>query len=184
MHLQQTPLALLAVLLTPLILSPTSGDAQCAHYPIALSADALTGVEPGGLLDDIWNGSQPGNFGWLTWAGSPDEPTLVASLTSPGDSATYVNPFDANDLVLSPGDWAQGKPGVANSRGVRNALDELVGIIITVPVWDQAQAQGNNTLYHIVGFADVAIVDYRLSGEDRITALFLGFADCGGGPPD
>jgi len=58
---------------------------QCELYPIALSAQQLSNAAPGMVLD-ILNGAQPGNFGWLTWAGSPSEPTLVTSLTPPGDS--------------------------------------------------------------------------------------------------
>jgi hypothetical protein len=141
----------------------------------------LDGVSEGSLIEDIFNGSQAGNFGWLTWAGSPSEPTLVASLSLAGDSHTYVNPDDANDHEVSAGDWVQGKPGLSNSKGVRVGLDNLVGVIIRVPVWDVAQAGGDNTIYHVVGLADVAIVDYTLSGEDRISAVFMGFADCGGG---
>jgi hypothetical protein len=172
--------ALLAV-----VASGATASAQCALHPIALSVQTLNGVVEGSLLDDIFNGSQPGNFGWLTWTGDPSEPTLSASLSLAGDSYTYVNPFDASDTVVSAGDWVQGKPGLSNSKGVRMSLDDLVGIIIRVPVWDAAQGSGNNTLYHVVGFADVAIVDYKLSGQDRISAVFIGFADCGGGaPPD
>ena len=63
--------------------------AQCELYPIALSAQTLRNVSPGTFIQNIYNGAQPGNFGWLTWAGSPSEPTLVDSLTVPGDSNTY-----------------------------------------------------------------------------------------------
>ena len=45
--------------------------AQCALYPIALSAQTLQNVAPGTFIQNIYNGAQPGNFGWLTWAGSP-----------------------------------------------------------------------------------------------------------------
>src|SRR5581483_3516704 len=101
-----------------------SAHAQCALSPIALSQQTLSNVAPGTAINDIFNGSQPGNFGWLTWAGSPSDPTLVNSLTV-SDSQTYVNPFDANDHQLDAGDWVQGKPGVSNSKGVRDALDNL-----------------------------------------------------------
>jgi hypothetical protein len=43
-------------------------------------------VAAGTELTDIWNGSQPGNFGWLSWTGDPGEPTLFESLIEPGDS--------------------------------------------------------------------------------------------------
>ncbi len=56
-----------------------------------------------------------GNFGLLTWTGSPGEEALVTSLTPPGDSETYVNPDDPADHEVSVGDWIHGKPGVSNS---------------------------------------------------------------------
>jgi hypothetical protein len=155
------------------------GPAQgCDLYPIALSERSLDGVPVGGVVRDIYNGVQPGNFGWLTWAGSPSEPTLATGLTPPGDSATYVNPMDQTDRVVSQGDWVQGKPGISNSDDVREALDALEQIDITVPVWDRAIKTGNNSLYRVTAFARVRLVSYRLPRENRITAMFLGFTDC------
>lgn len=160
---------------------------NCNLYPIALHESDIAGVAPGGLLDDIFPGTQSGNFGWLTWAGSPSAPTLAQSLTPPGDSDTYVNPSDPSDHIVSVGDWVQGSPGVANSKAVRDALDILKTITITVPVWDESEGQGNNTLYHVVDFADVQITDFRLPRQNRISAILLGTADCdtgsGNNPP-
>lgn len=115
-------------------LMPTPAAVTCNIYPIALSSQTLSGATPGVSLGDIWNGAQPGNFGWLTWAGSPDVPTLATSLTPPGNSNTYVNPYDSSDLWLTIGDWTQGSPGVSNASSVRAALDLLKTIDIVVPV--------------------------------------------------
>ncbi len=152
---------------------------SCELYPIALHQNTLNGATPGQALGDIFNGSQPGNFGWMTWAGSPNAPTLANSLTPPGDSHTYVNIYDAADKRVSIGDWVQGSPGVANASGVRKALDQLKTRDIIVPVWDVAQGQGNNANYHVSAFAQVRITDYRLPGQNRISAKFLGYATCG-----
>ena len=150
-------------------------------YPIALNIRTVTGVPVGGVLRNIYNGFGTGNFGWLTWAGSPSEPTLATSLTPPGNSSTYINPFNPSDHIVSLGDWVQGKPGVSNSDQVRNALNILETIDITVPVWDQATGPGNTSLYHVVAFARVRILSYQLPRQNRITARFLGFVDCGPG---
>jgi hypothetical protein len=147
-------------------------------YPIALHTNSLVGVPVGGTIPDIYNGSQSGNFGWLTWAGNPSEPTLVRSLRPPGNSSTYVNPANKNDHFVAVGDWVQGKAGISNSQQVRQALDVIKQIDITVPVWDKATGKGNNSLYHVVGFAKVRITDYQLPKQNRITAKFLGFTDC------
>ena len=155
---------------------------SCQLYPIALNTQTLNGAVPGARLGDIWNGVQPGNFGWLTWAGSPNVPTLALSLTPPGNSQLYRNPNLPTDTQLSMGDWVQGSPGVANANAVRAALDVLKTIDITVPVWDQANGNGNNALYKIANFAVIRITDYRLPSQNRITATFVGYAtNCGGG---
>ncbi len=176
--------------------TPTPVPGPCDLYPIALSAHTLQGISPGTVVD-VFNGSSPGNFGWLTWAGSPSVPTLVASLTPPGNSNTYVNPHDSSDHVVSVGDWVQGKPGVSNSSSVRVALNTLKTIDITVPVWDAARGSGHksdfqvskisqhggqNSRYHVSAFANVRITDYRLSGRNQISARFLGYATCDATP--
>ena len=151
----------------------------CGAFPIALSASSLANVSPGTVLSNIWNGSQSGNFGWLSWTGDSSDPTLVTSLTLPGDSSTYVNPDYPTDHELVVGDWVSARPGVSNSKGVRTALNTLIGSTIVVPVWDQARGSGSKAAYHISAFANVQIVSYQLSSQNVIAARFLGFANCG-----
>ena len=158
--------------------SAQAASTACQLYPIALSATSLSGVTAGNAINDIYNGTQPGNFGWLTWAGSPNVPTLVKSLTPPGDSSTYVNPDDSSDKEVSVGDWVQGKPGVSNSSNVRSVLDELKSTDITVPVWNQTRGQGNNANYRVSAFARVRLLSYQLPGQNRISARFLGYVQC------
>jgi RHS repeat-associated protein len=155
----------------------------CQLYPIALHTATLAGVAVGGTIPNIYNGTDPGNFGWLSWTGDVSEPTLVTSLTPPGDSTTYINPNDPNDHVLVVGDSVDGRPGVSNSKGVRDALTQLESQDIVVPVWDQAQGQGSNNLYHVVGFAQVRIIGFQLPGANTISARYLGSTDCLGIPP-
>src|SRR5262245_6984209 len=94
---------------------PQAARAQsCTFYPIALPASAVSNAALNSVLTDIYQGQASGNFGWLSWAGSPSVPTLVTSLTPPGNSDSYVNPTNAADHQLSIGEWVPGKPGVSN----------------------------------------------------------------------
>ncbi len=156
---------------------PQAGDDPGPLYPIALSLETVAGVAAGTLIEDIYSGIQPGNFGWLTWTGDPSVPVLTASLTPPGDSDTYVNPYDSEDQVVSVGDWVQGSPGVSNASDIRAMLDALIDgeMVITVPIWDAAEDQGNNANYQVAAFAQVQLVDYRLPRDNRISAIFQGF---------
>jgi hypothetical protein len=163
------------------------GTSPCDLYPIALFAGHLVGAVEGQTINDVLNASQSGHIGWLTWTGSASDPTLAASLTPPGDSAGYVNPGDTNDHVVSVGDWVCGAPGTKNSSSVRAALDALIDQDITVPVWDVSTRCGSpatccsdKVRYHVIGFANIRITSYQLPCKGRITAVFLGMAECGG----
>ena len=172
--------ACLAVCTLSSFTPPRSMAAEtCDLYPIALSAQQIGGAAPGEVLGDILNGIQPGNFGWLTWAGSPSEPTLVKSLTAPGDGATYVNPDDLLDHQISVGDWIQGKPGVSNAKMVREALEALKQFDVTIPVWDQVRGHGAMVAYRVSGFARVRLLGFQLPGQNRITARYFGGSTCG-----
>lgn len=150
-------------------------EETCALYPIALHTSTLSGKAVGASLVDIYNGAGTGNFGWLTWVGAPNVPTLATSLTPPGDSDTYVNPNDSSDTNVTVGDWVQGSPGVSNASSVRAALDQLKTIDITVPVWDQSTGTGNNLNYRVSAFANVRITSYHLPNTNKISANFLGY---------
>src|SRR5688572_6147025 len=110
------PLALAACALAWPLTPRACATETCELFPLALSSHALADATIGSTLPDVFNGTQPGNFGWLTWAGSPSVPTLVQSLTAPGDSGTYINPANPQDHQVSIGDWVRGKPGVSNAR--------------------------------------------------------------------
>jgi hypothetical protein len=154
-----------------------AAQAQTNVYPIAVSADVVASANPGVVIMDILNGTGHGNFGWLTWTGDNSETALVTSLTGAGDVSTYINPDTANNEQIAVGDWVIGKRGGSNSDGVRDALDTLEDSEIMVPVWDQVRGSGSTLAYHISGFAKVQIKGYRLRGQHRITALFLGVFD-------
>jgi hypothetical protein len=151
-------------------------------YPIALHADSLSGVNPGDAVTDIFNGTGQGNFGWLSWNGDNGVPSLVESLTPPGNSYLYVNPNDPSDTELSVGDWVTGRPGVANANDIKTILgilSEVDDFNLTIPVWDMATGSGSGSSYHIVNFAVVHLTDYYLPNQNQISVEFLGYATCG-----
>lgn len=171
-------LFILSSVAAALVFPHTAMAQQCDFYPIALSAQQVSNAVPGTVLN-VANGAQTGNFGWLSWGGSPSETALVASLAVPGNSSAYVNPDVPNDHQISIGDWVSAKPGVSNSKGVRDALDALKSVDITVPVWDKTRGTGDHAAYHVANFARVRLVNYQLPGQNKITARFLGSTSCG-----
>jgi hypothetical protein len=146
-------------------------------FPIAVGKASLNGAAVGDVVANIFNGIQPGNFGWITWSGSASAGALATSLLPPGNSDTYQNPYNANDHTLSVGDWVMGNTGVSDSGDIRAALDILKQFDITVPVYDLSTSSGSGALYHIVAFARVRLTAYDLS-QKTISARFLGYVTC------
>jgi len=110
----------------------------------------------------------PGNFGWLTWAGSPNANTLGVSMTPPGDSNTFINPHDPSDRTLNIGDWVEGATG--NMASLHQELNEYwvnTGEVMIFPLYDGYEAQGANANYRVGGFAAVVITGYDFGGQDK-----------------
>ncbi len=158
----------------------TNSRALCSLYPIALPAALVAETSPGSTIGNLSIGVGPGNFGWLSWDGSNSVSSLVASLTPPGNSQNYINPTNAGDRILSIGDPVRGRPGVANSSSLRTALGKLREDDFLVPLWNQTSGQGNGLTYQVAGFARVELESFNLSGNDRISVRFLGYAACDG----
>nr|MBA3532967.1 Ig-like domain-containing protein [Ardenticatenales bacterium] len=172
-----------SVLAAPARASAQTQSTRCALYPIAIRLDVLEAAAIGDVLAPLANGTQPGNFGWISWTGEGSVQQLAESLTPPGNSETYINPLEPSDHLVSVGDWLQGRPGAVNSGVVRQALEQLKGTEITVPVWDRAQSAGAQTQYRVVKFASVRLVEYQLAKPSHLGAQFLGYNSfCGDAP--
>lgn len=172
-------------LLGTLLVGSAVAHAQtCPSYPIALPAQLLLNVPTNTVITDIFNGAQLNNFGWLTWTGDPSDPTLITSLTAPGDSTDYVNPDNSADHEINAGDWVSGRSAVSNRSSMRSALNDLLGVDIIVPVFDDVRGSGDSLAYHVAGFAHVQLVDYRLPSMNKISIFFIEFTDCSGGGGD
>ncbi len=135
---------------------------------------------------NIWNGSNPGNFGWLNWSmQNPD----ACSCSEP--CVEYnLDPSTCGSATIRVGDWIAGDSGVSNGRGIRNWLDYYRGtwptahdpVPFTVPVWDEADPGGGcsgGSVYRVAGFAKMQLLGYQLSrgqsyGHDGTGCLNLG----------
>ena len=160
-------------------------------FPIGLHAAALTG---GGDMEryidrQAFYGMNSGDFGWLSWNGVTTTVSLTASLTFPGDSASYVNPNDPTDHTLSIGDWVSGRPELNGEEGVDDAIETLLATNykLLVPVWDQAAGEGANLRYRVSGFAWITGVgdnitgrseEYSVTQPNSVTFFYWGPANC------
>lgn len=163
--------------------TPRPLSAICNAYPIAIHRSVLAGKNKGDRINDILNGTEEGNFGWLRW---PDDPSggsagaLEDALTRP-TSSEFVNALDPTDTHLSVGDWIWGNGGLSNSIGARTALDNLLNKgWIRVVVFDEHSGEGGaNGKYHASNFAIVKLTGYDLPGANTISIEFIGYDSTG-----
>ena len=162
---------------TKMRISPGNGLSQgegCELIPIALHQDAAANTE----LSNIFQGSGPGQFGWLRWksgksnyagtnANTNSSPYLTAEIENPRLAIhDYVNPNNSDDTVLNVGDSVWGLPGATVSSDVRAEMDLRVGQTVTLPVYSNANSGGANAQYNIVGFNYVRITEINWNGAN------------------
>jgi Flp pilus assembly protein TadG len=164
----------------------------CMAYPITFNEEIFD--DPDNPLVpqsiDAFEGDAPGDFGWITWNpdnGNNNAGYVEKELKNPRLSLNdYTNVSDSNDHGLSIGDDVSTKPGVANSDGVDEQLQLLVGKEILIPVYDNNPGGGAGSYYHVTHFAKIRVDQICLprngnvcDGENKkqIKATFLGYED-------
>src|SRR5688500_19502859 len=86
----------------------------CEVYPIALSLSSVSNISTDTVLSNLRNGANTGDFAWLSWNGNRSQEALMRSLSTPGNSHTYINPQDKKDAELGTRDWVKSKIGRAH----------------------------------------------------------------------
>ena len=152
--------------------SVTWARPTCQAYPIALSDQTIASASPGTAFTYLVMGTNPGQYGWLTWAGATDQTTLVTSLTPPGNSDTFVDPTNPADTTLEVGSWVAGRGGITPTSAMLAALNALETQTITVPIWDQSVSSPAKQ-YHVSGFARVMLTGYNVPNQ-RISLAYEG----------
>ena len=106
----------------------------------------------------------PGNFGWLTWGGSPDEPTLANSICTPDNPAIPRFPV-----------WIEGSPGMTNGRAVRDCMTNWLGSTVLIPIWAQTNNRGGSNLeYEIITLGAFVLTDFQ-QHANKVKGHFVEF---------
>lgn len=119
--------------------------------------------EPGVEYELTAGDEGPGNFGWLSWSGAVNAPTLANSICNP-DNPAMTFPV-----------WIEGATGMMNSSGVRNCLDKWLGSAVLIPIWSQTNnAGGANLDYEIVTLGVFVLTDYD-THANKVRGYFVEF---------
>ncbi|TDR22310.1 Ig-like domain-containing protein [Marinicella litoralis] len=159
------------------------GQTQCELYPYVLEDIQVQNLQVGDQVNNYSTSVGNGNYSLLTWEGCNDTNTLAQSFVMPGDSHNYVNPDNSADHQVNVGDWIQGAPGKNNARHVRDALDDLIGQVITVPLWSEIRGSGSHLDYAVSDFAQIELTAYKLNGQSNISFIYRGGVACGNYAP-
>jgi YD repeat-containing protein len=157
-----------------------AGSHNCELYPVALSLSSVSNIATGTVLSNLRNGTQRGEFGWVTWTGNRSRDSLVKSLTDPGDSHTYINPMNRQREPMDTRSWVRAT-GSDKGKNLQQALDRLKQRDIVVPLWYQALGKEERAAYRIAGFAKVRLLSYDLARQDTISVQYLGMVNCNKG---
>lgn len=125
----------------------------------AFDSDYETGVEY-----ELTAGEEgPGNFGWLSWQGPVNAPTLANSICYP-DNPEMFFPV-----------WIQGATGMMNSSNVRNCLDQWLGQTVLIPIWGQTNDRGGSNLdYEILTLGAFVLTSYD-THANKVEGHFVDF---------
>lgn len=146
-----------------------------------------------------------GNFGWIDYSGgSNSNADLKNEIKDPSSadidwyyrectSASDTNCRDIHDADDAADDhWLiEGTPGHRDSS-LSEVCDGWLGKIITIPIWDDyqmmdnADPNGNNAVFHVIGFASFIIdgvIDNKNNGDASNDACGAGVS-LGGTPND
>ena len=123
-------------------------------------------------VDDLLT---PGNFGWAYWV---DGEGNLRGDPPQGPEVTSLEP-NLLDTCRSggwqAGEWVHGDNGV-NFQPVLDSLEPYVTadppITVTIPIYDEMAGEGNNSLFHLVGFGA-----FRLLCAHSSRAHYVG--ECG-----
>jgi hypothetical protein len=162
---------------------PSERTGNTTLIPFAMQVDAWGQFVSGSGGDDdwlvdpetdgVWRGTDgiremtiypnstgsSGNFGTLE-IGDPNNgvPELSSQIAS-GISKADLD-YQGGELALGP---CNGDPGI--SGGIKKGLQEALGKPRSIALYDTTSSGGNNTVYNIVGFAGVRVVDFWLDGS-------------------
>ena len=148
----------------------------CPMMPITVPAAVLNGATIGQQFNNVTSGSASGNFQWLSWTGPTDANTLAVSLTLPGNSYGYFNPYNTADHQPDVSDYIQGASGTKSS--VDPQMNSLLGRDVVTPAWDVDAASGSNYLYRSQRFVVIRLTGYLLSGQGSISFQYRGERRC------
>ena len=117
---------------------------------------------------DAGCGYAPGNWGVLDFDGGNNSTGSVADW--------ILNGYSGSISVATPS-YFDGNPGAPNPGALESEMDAILGIDITLPVFDAVTGNGNNTKFRITGFVTATMCGWKFQNKNGQAACFTSVAN-------
>jgi hypothetical protein len=118
----------------------------------------------------------PGNWGIIDFNGGSNSEAEVKDWILNGYPGHVTAGTYAGDCTTEPYACYEGSTG-AFSNSINSALQSLVdsGEQFVLPLFDKASGTGANALFHLVGFVNARLVEFKTTGHQDTRSLTLEF---------
>ncbi|MGD8491649.1 MAG: pilus assembly protein TadG-related protein [Anaerolineae bacterium] len=125
---------------------------------------------------NIYDGAEPGSFGWLNWQYGHEGDTCKCSATCLADN---LDPLTCNSGRIEVGDFAASDSGISNKIQIRDQLEHYIdnNEPFTIIIYDYTECRNGKCdecaqwqsgaergfAYHVIGFAKFQLIGYSLA---------------------
>jgi hypothetical protein len=167
--------------LLPIVLDSTTWQTMMAgkstdQFTYNAATNTVTSG-PDGITESqlypVKNGS-PGNWGTIE-VGVTNNSTSVLSAQieygiTPAQLATYPNSTIQLDSTQSPPSITfEGNPGI--SAGIKSALTSIIGVPVSIPIYDLNGGTGSNAWYRVIAFQPARIMAVNFQGNPKYVVI-------------
>lgn len=166
------------------IANPPAGRTNfCALAPIALYFPFVQTLTNGQMVTTV-NNSSSGNFLWLDWTNTSNDPYLTYELTNLDSVDEYINPDPTQPNVL----YVDGQ--VWGNTGTHAGQAQYLNSFTNSPIVDRTNiavvltstpvtGTGSNGKYTVSAFATIQLISFQLTGNNRnLTFIYRGAHAC------
>jgi len=109
----------------------------------------------------------PGNFGTVDIGNNNNATPDLRRQIRYGPSEEDLEPYGGTLQLDEVTETLELNGDTGVSAGIKDALEDIVGLPRTIMLYDQVTGNGNNANYRIVGFVGVTILEVDLTGNDK-----------------
>lgn len=147
---------------------------QYRYDPATRAVTKVSDGVPESLLYPVESGN-PGNWGTINVGVTSNSTSNLGAQIRYGITPTQLATFPGGKISLDQTDTSTnpstsyhtfaGDPGI--SAGIKDDLQSIIGKPVTIPIYDQSGANGNNAWFRVIAFVGVRIMNVDFQGNPK-----------------